>query len=319
MRRLKFVLLVLLCICLAGVLLLRIRTGKAAPAPAATASPAPTAASTEIPTPSPVPSETPTPVPTPVPTVFVRPKGYTEESYRLVSDMCYAYGDRQEAAVDIISEDLAALSVLDPALGALWGKIMRLWSAVNTELTVNDALLPDGLPEDDSLCIVVLGFQLESDGSMAPELRGRCETALACAGKYPKALIAVTGGGTAWQNPGVTEAGVMAAWLTEHGISPERIITEDASMTTADNAVFTCRILRERYPKVKSLAVVSSDYHVPLGVLLFQEQAYLDEYETGTLPFSVISNAAYHTDGRYQPDSPMMQKTWLWSVADPHY
>ena len=259
MRRVKIVLLVLLCMCLAGLLLLRIRAGKAAPetpaAAAATKTPNPTPAPTEIP----VPSAAPTPVPSPAPTVFVKPQGYTEESYRLVSDMCYAYGDRQEAAVDIISEDLARLSALDPALGELWGKLMRLWSGVNTELNINDGLLPDGLPEDDSLCIVVLGFQLESDGSMAPELRGRCETALACAEKYPRALIAVTGGGTAWQSPGATEAGVMAAWLTEHGISPERIIAEDASMTTADNAVFTCRILRERCPQVRSLAVVSSD------------------------------------------------------------
>ena len=321
MKGWKTALLVLLCLCLAGVLLLRIRSGQAAPEPRATAvptaAPTPAAEPTAAPTPSPAPSETPTP--SPAPTAFVKPKGYTEESYRLVSDMCYAYADRQEAAVDIISDDLARLSALDPALGELWGKLMRLWSSVNTELDVNDGLLPDGLPEDDSLCIVVLGFQLEADGSMAPELVGRCETALACAEKYPRALIAVTGGGTAWQNPAATEAGVMAAWLTKHGVSPERILTEDASMTTADNAVFTCRLLRERCPQVRSLAVVSSDYHVPLGVLLFQARACVDEYETGALPFSVVSNAAYHTDGRSRPDSPMMQKNWLWSVTDPHY
>ena len=124
MRRVKIVLLVLLCMCLAGLLLLRIRAGKAAPETpaAATQTPNPTPAPTEIP----VPSAAPTPVPSPAPTVFVKPQGYTEESYRLVSDMCYAYGDRQEAAVDIISEDLAKLSALDPALGELWGKLMRL-------------------------------------------------------------------------------------------------------------------------------------------------------------------------------------------------
>ena len=32
-----------------------------------------------------------------------------------------------------------------------------------------------------------------------------------------------------------------------------------------------------------------------------------------------VGAAAFNTGGRYQPDSPMMQKTWLWSVADPHY
>ena len=325
MRRLKLVIILLLCITLAGLLLLRIlkkyETPEPSPVPAVTVSAVPT--ETPVPTseptsaPTPVPASTPTP--TPVPTPFVKPQGYTEESYRLVSDMAYAYAQRQEEAFDIIKADLEELSALDPALGNLWGKLMRLWSEVNTSLTLNPGVLPDGLPEDDSLCIVALGFQLEGDGSMAPELVGRCETALRCAEKYPNAYIAVTGGGTAWLNRSATEAGVMAAWLRDHGVSAERIITEDASMTTGDNAVFTCKILRENYPQVKSVAIVSSDYHVPLGVLLFQEQAYLEEYETGALPFSVVSNAAFDTGGHFQPDSPAMQKTWIWSIADPHY
>ena len=166
---------------------------------------------------------------------------------------------------------------------------------------------------------MVLGFQLESDGSMAPELVGRCETALRCAGQYPNALIAVTGGGTAWQNPGATEAGVMAKWLIAHGVEAARILKEDASRTTGDNAEFTVRLLVENHPEVKALAVVSSDYHVPLGVLLFGAEALLYEYETGSLPFSVLSNAAFDTGGRYSTDSPMMQKMWLWGLADPRY
>ena len=254
-----------------------------------------------------------------MPTLFNPPQGYTEESYNLVSDMVYAYADRQDDAAEIIRDDLEQLNALDPALGALWGKIMPLWSEVNRALVIHDSVLPDGLPEDESLCIVVLGFQLYPDGSMAEELRGRCETALRCAEKYPKALIAVTGGGTAWQNPNATEAGVMAAWLTEHGVDASRILVEDESRTTADNAVFTSALLRERHPEVKSLAIVTSDYHMPLGVLLFQEEALLAEYETGTLPFSVVSNAALDTGGRISPDTPMMQRSYLWSIADPKY
>ena len=325
MRRFKLGIILLLCITLAGLVLLRVlkkyEAPEPSPVPAVTAAPTPTVTSEPTPEPTPVPTPEPTetPVPTPAPTAFVKPQGYTEESYRLVSDMAYAYAQRQEEAFDIIKADLEELSALDPALGDLWGKLMRLWSEVNTTLTLNSGVLPDGLPEDDSLCIVALGFQLEGDGSMAPELVGRCETALRCAEKYPNAFIAVTGGGTAWQNRSATEAGVMAAWLMDHGVSPARIITEDASMTTGDNAVFTCKLLRENYPQVKSLAIVSSDYHVPLGVLLFQARAYLDEYETGALGFSVVSNATFDTGGRYQPDSPAMQKTWLWSIADPHY
>ena len=163
MKKVNIILLLLLCMTLAALLFLRWRAREAPAAPviAETATPAP------LPTPEPTPTPTPpaTPVPTPEPTAFVPPQGYTEESYNLVSDMVYAYADRQEAAVDIIQEDLKKLSALDPALGALWTKLMRTWSEVNSGLTVNPGVLPDGLAEDGSLCIVVLGFQLESDGS----------------------------------------------------------------------------------------------------------------------------------------------------------
>lgn len=321
MKKFNIVLFLLLCIALAGLLFLRwkAREEPAVPVIAETAAPAPSPTATPEPTPEPTPAPTPSPVPTPEPTVFVPPRGYTEESYNLVSDMVYAYADKQEAAVDIIRADLEKLSALDPALGSFWTKLMRVWSEVNSGLTLNPGVLPDGLPEDGSLCIVVLGFQLESDGSMAPELLGRCETALKCAEKYPNALIVVTGGGTAWSNPSATEAGVMADWLISHGVEASRILKEDASRTTGDNAEFTVKLLVENRPEVKALAIVSSDYHVPLGVLLFQEEALLQEYETGTLPFSVISNASFDTGGYTRPDSPMMQKMWLWGLADPRY
>ena len=321
MKKFNIVLIILLCIALAGLLFLRWRAREAPAVPviAETAPPAPSPTATIAPTPTPATAPTPSPVPTPEPTVFVPPQGYTEESYNLVSDMVYAYADKQEEAADIIRADLEKLNALDPALGAFWTKLMQTWSEVNSDLTVNPGVLPDDLPEDGSLCIVVLGFQLESDGTMAPELLGRCETALRCAEKYPNALIAVTGGGTAWSNPNATEAGVMADWLMAHGVEASRILKEDASRTTGDNAEFTVKLLLENHPEVRALAIVSSDYHVPLGVLLFQEEALLHEYETGTLPFSVISNAAFDTGGYMRPDSPMMQKMWLWGLADPHY
>ena len=53
--------------------------------------------------------------------------------------------------------------------------------------------------------------------------------------------------------------------------------------------------------------------------LLFGAEATLQAEEAGKEAITVVSNAAYHTDGRSRPDSPMMQKNWLWSVTDPHY
>ena len=96
-----------------------------------------------------------------------------------------ASGTRDEQA-------LSGLAALDPSLGEKWTRIMDLWETpvmVSTEL-------PDNLPEDDSLCLVGLGFQLNPDGTMRDELIERLKVMLAASKKYPNALIVCTGGGS---------------------------------------------------------------------------------------------------------------------------
>ena len=189
-----------------------------------------------------------------------------------------AYGERDAGA-------LADLSSFDPALGEKWTRILDLWEA---PVTVNE-VLPDGLPEDDSLCLVALGFQLNPDGTMRDELIERLNVVLAAAEKYPNALVACTGGGTAADDPTATEAGRMAAWLEAHGVDPARLITEDRSMTTAQNAIFTFDMLAAKYPQVRQLAIISSDYHIATGTLLFGAEAILRDSAA-----EVVSNAAWH-------------------------
>ena len=211
------------------------------------------------------------------------------------------------------------LQEADPALGAAWTGIMDYWEYANMDMPIN-AALPDDLPQDDSLCLVLLGFQLLYDGDMAPELLGRCQVALAAAKKYPNAYIAVTGGGTAGKDRSITEAGVMADWLIAQGIAPERIIREDVSLTTDQNATNTCAILAALYPQVKQVAIISSDYHLPLGCLMFTEASLLYGYEHGAVPFTVVSNAAWATDGKTPGYSGMKnQASYVWVMADPKY
>ena len=242
---------------------------------------------------------------------------YTEETYQIVSDLVFTYRNEQEAGMEQIRTGLGQLKQLDPALGELWEKIMIFWSHVNTDLSLNRSSVPEGLPEDETLCIVVLGFQLQYDGSMAPELLGRCETALRCLERYPNALLAVTGGGTAIGNPDATEADAMWEWFLMQGVSPERILVEARSLTTGGNAANTCRLLAEEAPEVRELLIVSSDYHIRLGTLLFQTAAYLHEYEHGTLPYTVAANAAWATTGNPAYESVSYQAQDLWSLTDP--
>lgn len=93
----------------------------------------------------------------------------------------------------------------------------------------------------------------------------------------------------------VTEAGLMEAWLTENGVDPERIITETQSANTVENTVYSMQILRENYPEVTELAIVSSDYHVIWGAVFFQAISILSSEDPKKPDIKVVSNAAFET------------------------
>ena len=179
---------------------------------------------------------------------------------------------------------LSALASLDPSLGEKWTRIMDLWDA---PVSVNEQL-PDNLPDDDSLCLAALGFQLNPDGTMQEELVERLKVLKAASEQYPNALIVCTGGGTAAEDPAATEAGRMAEWLESQGVNPSRIIVEDHSLTTAQNAIYAFDILNEQYPQVRQIAIISSDYHIATGTLLFGAEAILRSSD-----IEVVSNAAW--------------------------
>ena len=190
-------------------------------------------------------------------------------------------------AADRIRDEkaLSVLSSVDSPLGEKWARIMDLWEA---PVPVNDSL-PDSLMPDDSLCLVALGFQLNPDGTMRDELIERLKVLLRASEQYPNAVIVCTGGGTAADDPSATEAGRMAEWLVSQGVDSARVIVEDHSVTTAQNALFTFDILEAQCPQVKQIAVISSDYHIATGTLLFGAEAILRDSA-----MEVVSNAAWH-------------------------
>ena len=211
----------------------------------------------------------------------------------IVEEIAVDYGTYGEEAEERIGELLEELSAEDASAGARWETIMELWTSPQLGQPLYYDVLPDGLPDTDELCIVVLGFQLNPDGTMKDELIERLTVALASAEKYPNAYIVCTGGGTAAENGSATEAGEMAKWLAEQGVAEARIIVEDQSLTTAQNAIYTYDILTLRYPSVKKLAIVSSDYHIATGELLFKAEAVLRANAPGNEKLQVVSNAAW--------------------------
>ena len=215
------------------------------------------------------------------------------DAQQIIEELVVDFGHYGEEATMRVDELLAELSAVDPSLGMRWGMIADLWRLLQIETPLYYDVLPDGLPDSDELCIVALGFQLKPDGTMRDELIERLTVVLRSAEKYPNAYIVCTGGGTASQNPSATEAGEMAKWLISKGVDPKRVIVEDNSLTTAQNAIFTYDILTTQYPKVKELAIVSSDYHIATGLLLFTAESILRATTPGSERLAVVSDAAW--------------------------
>lgn len=179
-----------------------------------------------------------------------------------------AYRFTQEGKDEKIRQALTELETVNPRQAAIWHQIVEKWYETDGDMEVSADVLPDGLPQDNSLCIVVMGFRLEDNGIMKPELLQRLQTALNSARKYPEALIICTGGSTA-RNARTTEADAMKAWLVEQGVEEDRIVAETRAYTSMDNARYTYQTLRENYPEVTTLSLVTSDYHLPRITMIF--------------------------------------------------
>ena len=218
--------------------------------------------------------------------------GEKTEQNQLIEDMILYYGCYGEAADEEINWLLGALKKTDIRQGKLWEEIMDYWGYVNTGLAINKDSLPGNLPGDDSLALVILGQGLNADGSMKDELIRRLKVGLDCLEQYPNAYVVCTGGGTAKENKEVTEAGQMGAWLLENGLKENRLILEDQARSTIENARYTLDILRKDYPQVRSVAIVSSDYHITRGSLLFEVTALMMMDENGESDAKVVSNCA---------------------------
>lgn len=193
----------------------------------------------------------------------------------IIRQLLNYYRYYQSAANTDIDRLLGDLREQSPEKARRWQTILDDWRWVNGELDLRSGVLPDGLPEDDSLCIVVLGYQLTPTGKMSSELVGRMEVALDAAQKYPNAYILLTGGVTGSSNKSATEAGRMASWLIANGIAESRVIRETQAYSTETNAINCLKLLRKNYPQVKHLALITSDYHMAYSYMLFSARQQL--------------------------------------------
>ena len=157
----------------------------------------------------------------------------------VIEEIIEYHGCYDREADEKVDELLTELTDMDERRGALWRDIMDYWDYVNSDLPVHENRLPNGLPDDDSLCIVVLGFELNDDGTMKEELIGRLQVALAGARQYPNACVLCTGGGTA---AGAPETGSRSEFpVSAMARSLTLLPPRDISISAAREAAETVR------------------------------------------------------------------------------
>lgn len=218
----------------------------------------------------------------------------------IIRDLVTYYGSYGGQSREKVGQLLTELEQKDSRQGQLWKGIMEYWAYVDDEMKINTGTLPDDLSDgSDDLAIVVLGYELNADGTMKNELLQRLDVARRCALQYENAYVVCTGGGTAASNKDVTEAGLMAEWLKDHGVKENRLIVENQSFTTAQNALYSYAILSKQYPQVRSVVIVSSDYHIPWGSLMFETVFRQAASENNAPEMHVVSHCACVVENQY--------------------
>ncbi|WP_405137146.1 YdcF family protein [Nocardia sp. NBC_01388] len=120
------------------------------------------------------------------------------------------------------------------------------------------------VPHGPDTAIVILGFGLQPDGTLRPELIDRLRAGYVEAFVSAASPVIVTGG-----NPqsGITEAQAMANWLTSHGLPPQRIHLEPAARSTVENAEYSAQLMTEL--GTPNAILITSGYHMPRALASF--------------------------------------------------
>ena len=126
------------------------------------------------------------------------------------------------------------------------------------------------MKSEDFKVIVILGKVLNPDGSPKDELVERCKLAAERAKADTTALIVTSGGDP--KNIGVTEAAVMSRILQDQSVESQRIVLDELSKNTCENAYNTYSLVKKRCDpdQVAAITLVTSKYHMPRASWIFR-------------------------------------------------
>lgn len=105
--------------------------------------------------------------------------------------------------------------------------------------------------------LVVLGNRMNDDRTFSDAMMDRLNKTLTVAEDFDKIIVT---GGVANHIAGVAEGDMMSQWLIENGVPMSKILVENRSHTTKENAKFTAPILKGI--GAEDVTLLSSAYHI---------------------------------------------------------
>ncbi|MBQ2661398.1 MAG: YdcF family protein [Clostridia bacterium] len=113
--------------------------------------------------------------------------------------------------------------------------------------------------EKEADVLIVLGMGLKGK-KMLSTLKLRLDGAVSYLKKYPSCIVILSGGKA--KGASMEESSAMSEYLIANGISKERIIQENCSVSTYENFLFSQRLIEEKLGERKSCLFMTSTFHV---------------------------------------------------------
>ncbi len=132
------------------------------------------------------------------------------------------------------------------------------------------------IPAFDKDYILILGCQINADGTLTNLLKGRADRALEFARLQKEAVgreITFVPSGGQGGDEIVSEGAAIRRYLLENGVAPEKILTEDRSANTYENFRNSLALIRENTGQTEPrIAFSTTNYHVFRSGIIATEQ-----------------------------------------------
>lgn len=136
----------------------------------------------------------------------------------------------------------------------------------------------------ENATVIVLGCQVKGD-KPSRMLHDRCQSALNFLKANPKSVCVASGGQGNGEN--ISEAKAIFNFLTENGISADRIYLDEKSTNTSENLSFSADIIKENGLPT-DVAIASDDFH-QLRAEIFAKKNGLTAYSAGNPTYLFVA------------------------------